>query len=73
MAGLAQQAATTDVIHPPDQGMRPDQGKLLLTAGFNDVDGAAGGGPVPWAVITGYSTNTSLTARRTAFPASPSA
>lgn len=57
-AGLAQQA-TTDVIHPPDQGMRPDRGKLLLTAGFNDVDGAGGGGLVPWAVITGYGTNTS--------------
>ncbi len=31
-----------------------DRGKLLLTAGFNDVDGAGGGGLVPWALITGY-------------------
>jgi hypothetical protein len=33
---------------------RTDEGKLQLTAGFNDVDGAGGGGLVPWAVITGY-------------------
>jgi Protein of unknown function (DUF3034) len=31
-----------------------DQGKLLLTEGFSDADGAAGAGLVPWAVITGY-------------------
>ena len=34
-----------------------DKGKLLLTAGFSDVEGAGGGGLVPWAVITGYGTN----------------
>jgi hypothetical protein len=36
-----------------------DKGKLLLTAGFSDVEGAGGGGLVPWAVITGYGTNQS--------------
>jgi hypothetical protein len=36
-----------------------DKGKLLLTAGFSDVDGTGGGGLVPWAVITGYGTNQS--------------
>jgi hypothetical protein len=36
-----------------------DGGKLLLTAGFNDVEGAGGGGLVPWALITGYGTNQS--------------
>ena len=36
-----------------------DSGKLLLTAGFNDVEGAGGGGLVPWALITGYGTNQS--------------
>jgi hypothetical protein len=36
-----------------------DQGKLLLTAGFSDVEGVGGGGLVPWAVITGYGTNQS--------------
>ena len=36
-----------------------DKGKLLLTAGFSDVEGVGGGGLVPWAVITGYGTNQS--------------
>jgi hypothetical protein len=36
-----------------------DQGKLPLTAGFSDVEGAGGGGLVPWATITGYGTNDS--------------
>ncbi len=36
-----------------------DKGKLLLTAGFSDVEGVGGGGLVPWAVITGYGTNLS--------------
>ncbi|GAC1331093.1 MAG: DUF3034 family protein [Steroidobacteraceae bacterium] len=36
--------------------MAPDQGKLPLTAGFTDLDGAGGGGLVPWALITGYGT-----------------
>src|SRR3954467_12102035 len=36
-----------------------DEGKLLLTAGFTDAEGAGGGGLVPWAVITGYGTNQS--------------
>jgi hypothetical protein len=36
-----------------------DKGKLLLTAGFSDVDGVGGGGLVPWAVITGYGTDIS--------------
>jgi hypothetical protein len=36
-----------------------DRGKLLLTAGFSDVEGVGGGGLVPWAVITGYGTDIS--------------
>jgi hypothetical protein len=31
-----------------------DEGKFLLTAGFNDFDGAGGGGLVPLALISGY-------------------
>ena len=31
-----------------------DEGKFLLTAGFNDLEGAGGGGLVPLAFITGY-------------------
>jgi hypothetical protein len=36
-----------------------DQGKLLLTAGFSDFEGAGGGGLVPLAFITGYGTSDS--------------
>src|SRR5688572_17716027 len=36
-----------------------DGGKLLLTAGFSDVEGAGGGGLVPWALITGYGSSQS--------------
>ncbi len=39
---------------PLDSRLIPDQGKLPLTAGFTDIDGAGGGGLVPWALITGY-------------------
>src|SRR5258708_19989019 len=38
----------------------PDQGKLLLTGGVIEVDGAGGGGLVPWAMITGYGTRDSV-------------
>ena len=31
-------------------------GKLLLTGGVTQVEGAAGGGLAPWAVIGGYGT-----------------
>ncbi|MBL8513232.1 MAG: DUF3034 family protein [Betaproteobacteria bacterium] len=31
-------------------------GKLLLTGGVNSIEGAAGGGLTPWAVIAGYGT-----------------
>jgi hypothetical protein len=32
-------------------------GRLLATSGVSQVEGAGGGGLVPWAVITGYGTN----------------
>src|SRR5688572_13314221 len=41
------------------QRIGADGGKLLLTAGFSDVEGAGGGGLVPWALITGYGSNQS--------------
>jgi hypothetical protein len=34
--------------------MAPDLGKLTATAGVIQVEGASGGGLVPWATITGY-------------------
>jgi hypothetical protein len=44
---------------PPKNFIVPDQGKLLLTAGFNEADGAGGGGLVPFALITGYGSDES--------------
>ncbi len=41
---------------PFESALMPDSGKLPLTAGFTDVDGAGGAGLVPWALITGYGT-----------------
>lgn len=40
-------------LRPPDHG---HGGKLLLTGGVSTVEGAAGGGLVPWALIGGYGT-----------------
>lgn len=37
----------------------PDQGRLLATGGVSQVEGAAGGGLTPWAVVTGYGSNKS--------------
>ncbi len=45
---------------PYESALRPDSGKLPLTAGFNDIDGAGGGGLVPWATITSYGTASSF-------------
>jgi hypothetical protein len=44
---------------PYESALTPDVGKLPLTAGFTDLDGAGGGGLVPWATITGYGTDQS--------------
>jgi hypothetical protein len=38
------------------QGGLADGGKLLLTGGVTNIEGAAGGGLASWAVITGYET-----------------
>ena len=55
--GLLLYAGTTFAQRAPyESSLTPDSGKLPLTAGFNDVDGAGGGGLVPWALITGYGT-----------------
>lgn len=40
-------------------GARPDQGKFIATGGVSTVEGSAGGGIVPWALITGYGTRDS--------------
>lgn len=42
-----------------DNLLGADEGKLHLTAGFSDLEGAGGGGLVPLAFITGYGSNLS--------------
>ena len=51
---LAIAAAATPAFadDTPDTG-----GKLLLTGGVSQVEGAAGGGLTPWALIGGYGTD----------------
>ena len=38
---------------------KPDMGKLLATGGVSQIEGAGGGGIVPWALISGYGTRDS--------------
>lgn len=45
--------ATQAQTFPPGDG----NGKLLLTGGVTSIDGAAGGGLTPWAVIGSYATS----------------
>src|SRR5688572_31588136 len=52
LAGTQAAIASTDAVGA-------DQGKLHLTAGFNDVEGAGGAGLVPLAFITGYGSSDS--------------
>lgn len=42
---------------PVPQTSEFDGDKLLLTGGVSQIEGAAGGGLTPWAVITGYETS----------------
>lgn len=41
------------------QPLTPDQGKFIATGGVSTVEGAGGGGLVPWALISGYGTRDS--------------
>ena len=51
----ASDLASTDEP-PPKERPAGASGKLLLTGGVSQVEGAAGGGLAPWAVIGGYGT-----------------
>ena len=39
--------------------VKPDQGRLLATGGVSQIEGSAGTGLVPWAVMTGYGSDQS--------------
>jgi hypothetical protein len=48
-------AGASGVAFAQEQSADPDTGgKLLLTGGVSELEGAAGGGITPWAVIGGY-------------------
>ena len=58
-------AATATATAPapapaPAPGLAPGNGKLLLTGGVTSIDGAAGGGLTPWAVIGSYGTRSEI-------------
>ncbi len=45
------------LLLPAWRVLAQDSGRLLATSGVSQVEGAGGGGLVPWALITGYGTN----------------
>ncbi len=49
-------AALTAMSLSPIAALASTGGKLLLTGGVSQIEGAAGGGLTPWAVIGGYGT-----------------
>ena len=61
-AAGASQVATDDAdqTEPPPRRDLFDSGRLLATAGISNLEGAGGGGIVPWAVITGYGTRDAI-------------
>lgn len=55
MAGFVGMSLNTSTVYAQSIGSATS-GKLLLTGGVSQVEGAAGGGLTPWAVIGGYGT-----------------
>ena len=44
----------------PIAGHAQDSGRLLATSGVTQLEGSAGGGLVPWSLISGYGTRDSV-------------
>ena len=44
----------------PAVAQTPESGRLLATSGVSQLEGAGGGGLVPWALITGYGTRDAI-------------
>lgn len=61
IASCASIAYADDATAPaPSTSYVPDMGKLLATGGVSNVEGSAGGGITPWALIAGYGTRDSF-------------
>ena len=56
LAGMAGLVSCTLALadSPSGTGFVGEGGKLLATGGVSQVEGAGGGGLVPWALISGY-------------------
>jgi hypothetical protein len=57
--GVALSILLSGAAHGATDWIGADQGKLHLTAGFSDVEGAGGAGLVPLAFVTGYGSSDS--------------
>jgi hypothetical protein len=53
-------AVIAGLMHAPMQASAQDSGRLLATSGVSQIEGAGGGGLVPWAMITGYGTRDAI-------------
>lgn len=53
---MAADANATAESEQPERSFLAGGGRLLLTGGVSTIEGAAGGGLVPWALIGGYGT-----------------
>lgn len=53
-------ASTTEALPQRDKPALDPGGRLLLTGGVSTIEGAGGGGIVPWALIGGYGTRNEL-------------
>jgi truncated hemoglobin YjbI len=58
IARLAPMHRDIVTVRTPAERM-PEMGKFIATGGVSQVEGAGGGGIVPWALITGYGTRDS--------------
>ena len=56
VGGMAQAGEIDHAVKLVRTGQVTNGGKLLLTSGVSTIEGAAGGGLAPWAVIAGYET-----------------
>ncbi|MBV8633438.1 MAG: DUF3034 family protein [Burkholderiaceae bacterium] len=59
LALAAPVAFADDTAAASNPAWKPDMGKLLATGGVSNVEGTAGGGITPWALIGGYGTRDS--------------
>ena len=57
LPATALHAQTVAPAATPRPALAPGHGKLLLTGGVSSIDGAAGGGLTPWAVIGSHATD----------------